>query len=112
MTRDELKQIYYLDQELKMWRKELDGIQTQLTETNEIHPAIKDIEFVIEDMLGEIQIQKKKIIDFIMQIEDSLIRQAMFYRHVSLMDWNEVAQKIGGGNTGDGIRKMHDRFME
>jgi len=130
MKKEELKQIYYLNQEIEMWREELNVIKGKsLVKGQEITgmprgsngPAdtvgnlateVANIEFVIEGKLREIQLQRKKIMDYINEIEDSLMRQIMFYRHISLMSWKVAAKSIGGGNTDDGIRKMHDRFVE
>ena len=32
--------------------------------------------------------------------------------HVNGLTWDQVAAHIGGGNTGDSVRKMHDRFLK
>ncbi len=57
------------------------------------------------DLLAEINA-------WIESIEDSLLRQVITLRHVSGCTWDEVAAKIGGGNTGESVRKMHDRYFD
>ncbi len=52
-----------------------------------------------------------KILDFIDKIDDALLRLAISLRFVNGLSWNQVALHIGGGNTGDGIRKQCDRFL-
>ena len=130
MTKEELKQIFYLNKEIVMWQRELDRLQCQslakgqtLTgmpkgadgptdSVGSVVAEIDDIQCVIKGKLIEIQLQRKKIIDYIDGIDDSLIRQIMFYRHISLLSWKEVAQNICGRNSGDGLRIMHDRYLE
>ena len=62
-------------------------------------------------LLAQVQVQRKKIIKFIQGIDDSLMKQIIFYRHISCMTWNEVADIIGGGNTEMGVRKAYSRFV-
>lgn len=128
MTKAELGQIYYLLKEVKMWEKELDRLQCQSlvkgqTLTGMPHSsglsdraadtAIRktDIESIISGKLSEIQLQRDKIIDYINSIEDSMIRQIVFYRHVSCMTWQQVAEEVGGRNSAESIRQQYKRFM-
>lgn len=129
MTKKELSQIYYLNRELVMWQRELEKVQCEsLVKCQEITDmprgsgisdvvgnrvvSIDNIEVIITGKLLEIQIQRGRIMTYINSIEDSLLRQILFYRHVSCMKWNQVAMAIGGDNTGDCIRKMHDRYLK
>jgi len=50
--------------------------------------------------------------EYIDAIDDSLIRQIITLRHVCGLTWGEVAARVGGGNTAESVRKMHDRFFE
>lgn len=128
MTKVELGQIYYLLKEVKMWEKELDRLQCQSlvkgqTLTGMPHsPGLSDkvadaavrktdIELIISGKLTEIQLQRDKIINYINGIEDSIIRQIVFYRHVSCMTWKQVAEEIGGRNSAESIRQQYKRFM-
>ena len=129
MTREELKQIYYLNKEVKMWQKELERLQCmslikrqQITgmphvpgvsdKVGDLAATMADIEAIIRGKLAEIQIQRRKIIEYINSIDDSLLRQITFLRNVSCMTWEQVAASIGGGNTPDSVRKMYNRFLE
>lgn len=47
-----------------------------------------------------------------MTVDDSLVRRAMYLRHVCCKSWNAVAMDIGGDNTADTIRMAHDRFIK
>ena len=48
---------------------------------------------------------------FICSINDSLTRRIMRFRVIDGLKWREVAQKIGGNNTEDGVRAIYNRFM-
>lgn len=50
--------------------------------------------------------------EFITSVKDSRMRRIINLRIVENLSWNEVADRIGGGNTEDGVRKAFARFME
>lgn len=129
MTKTELKQIFYLNKEIEMWQKELDKIQCKslvkcqiITDmprgggtsdkTADIAIEVACIEKIISGKLLDIQYQRKKIINYINEIDDSLLRQVMFLRNVSCMQWNQVANEIGGDNSDDSVKKMYYRFLK
>lgn len=129
MTKEELKQIYYINKEIKMWQRELERLQCKsLVKGQEITgmPFISgtsdkvgdlatekaEVEAIINGKLAEIQIQRKKIMNYINSIDDSLLRQIMFFRNVSCMTWNMIAREMGSNNSPDCIRKIYDRHFE
>lgn len=64
--------------------------------------------------LRKLQRQKEDIECFVDGIEDSIIRRIFEYRHLEgsyRLSWQQVAVKIGGGNTADGVRMVHDRYL-
>lgn len=128
MTKKELKQIYNLNREVEMWQRELDKKQCRsIVGSQEITGMpfgsgtsdrvadmacdIVETEMIIRGRLAEIQQQRKKIMGYINSIDDSLIRQIIFYRYVSCMEWWEVAGSIGGNNTANGVRMACERFL-
>ena len=60
----------------------------------------------------EIQRLRDEAVEYIYSIPDSLTRQIIYYRCVSLMSWRRVAYEVGGNNTPDGVRMIYNRFME
>lgn len=59
--------------------------------------------------------QKRRIEDFIDDIPDSETRRIFRYRYISgkrRWSWQRIAVKIGGGNTADGVRMIHNRYLE
>ena len=50
--------------------------------------------------------------EFIASVKDSHMRRIINLRVVDGLPWNKVADRIGGENTDDSVRKAFDRFME
>ena len=127
LTKDELKQIYYINKEIQMWQRELEKIRSQglvksptISDTpkggqkfdiSDYVSAIADYEAVIRGLLAKVQIQRKKIIEYIEGVDDSLMKQIIFYRCVSCMTWQEVADAVGGNNTENSVKKAYSRFL-
>ena len=116
MTRKELEQIYYINKEIKMWQKELDKLHCKSLVAS---PVIDDmprgsgisdktaqfaierdeVKEIISGKLAEIQVQRKKIMNYINDIDDSLLRQIIFLRNVSCMSWREVAMELNSNEN-------------
>lgn len=50
--------------------------------------------------------------EFIAGVDDSRIRRIITLRFIDNLSWNKVADRIGGNNTEDSVRKAFTRFME
>lgn len=128
MTKEELKEIYSINQEIKMWQRELGRLQCKslvkgqeitgmpfITGTSDkvgdLVSTMADIEAIIRGKLAEIQMQRKKIMQYIDSIDDSLLRQIMFLRNVSCMNWKQIASELGGYNSEECIKKMYQRHF-
>ena len=128
MTKSDLEQIYYLNRELKMWETELErvrckslvgsplpgnshgsGVSDKVADRAE---RIIELENRIIAKRDEIQRLRDEAVEYIYSIPDSLTRQIIYYRCVSLMNWRRVAYEVGGNNTPDGVRMIYNRFME
>ena len=128
MTKPELEQIYYLNRELKMWETELErvrckslvgsplpgnshgsGVSDKVADRAE---RIIELENRIVAKRDEIQRLRDEAVEYIYGIPDSLTRQIVYYRCVSLMNWRRVAYEVGGNNTPDGVRMIYNRFMD
>lgn len=126
VTADELKQIYYINGEIKMWQRELERLQCKsLVKGQEItdmprgsgtsdkvaDAAIErvEVETIIKGKLAEIQVQRKKIMDYINGVDDSLLRQIMFFRNVSCMSWGQVAKELG--STENCVKQIYSRHF-
>lgn len=128
MERKQLMQLRYLNSEIKMWRDKLAELEKEsvvkATPTDAVggrsvgkfnsnveNLAVRtaDIKSVIEGKLTEIKLLQFDIMQYINTLDDSLLRQIVFYRCVSCLSWEAVAVRIGGGNTADAVRKRFDR---
>ena len=127
MTKAELEQIYYLNRELKMWETELErvrckslvgsplpgnshgsGVSDKVADRAE---RIIELENRIIAKRDEIQRLRDEAVEYIYSIPDSLTRQIIYYRCVSLMSWRRVAYEVGGYNTAESVRQIYSRFM-
>ena len=126
MTSKQLDQIYYLAREKRMWENKLreipditavryegtgggSGTSSPVANIAEQREKIREI---ISAKLMEISYIEREILEYIGAIDDSLIRQIMTYRHIELKTWVQVALAVGGDNTADSVRKMHDRYLK
>lgn len=126
-----LSQLYWLNKEKKMWQRELDRINNQSLAKGQDYtkeravfgssPGGKpehitgdkdELKRLIDEQQRKIDAEEKRMMEYILTIEDSLIRQIVHYRCVCLLPWNVVALEIGGGNTADSVRMQFKRFME
>ena len=122
MTKSDLEQIYYLNRELKMCETELErvrckslvgsplpgnshgsGVSDKVADRAE---RIIELENRIIAKRDEIQRLRDEAVEYIYSIPDSLTRQIIYYRCVSLMSWRKVAYEVGGKNTEDSVKKI------
>ena len=127
MTIKQLEQIYYLTKEKRMWENRLrelpditavkydsigvsnSGISSPVQQIVEQREKIREI---ISAKLVEISFVEREILEYICSIDDSIMRQIMTHRHIELKSWLQVANTIGGNNTADSVRMMHDRYLK
>lgn len=129
MTREELKQIYYINKEIKMWQRELDRLQCKSligsqsldgmpkgsgTSDKVADLAIEkeEIREIINGKLTEIQVQRKRILNYIESISDSTTRQIVYLYCVSNLNWHQVARELGEGYTADGVKQTYYRHLK
>ena len=65
--------------------------------------------------LRRLKRQKARIEAFVDGIPDSITRRIFRMRYIDgsyRPTWTKIGRKIGGGNSGDGVRKKHDRYIQ
>lgn len=128
MTSADLKQTYYIQNEIKLCEAELrelkhssltgsrmDGMPRGSNRGDKVADRaiqIADLETKIERLRDKMLDAQLEIWDFIGTVDDSMIRQIIIYRHIKLMSWTATAHRIGGGNTAEGCRKTYARWMK
>ena len=64
--------------------------------------------------LSQLKKAKQDIEEYIDDIGDSLTRRIFEHRYLkgkAMPSWQSVAFKIGGGNTSDSVRMVHNRYL-
>lgn len=85
------------------------GISSPVQKIAEQREKIREL---ISMKLAEISVAEREILEYIFSINDSQIRRIMRLRHIELKSWLQVANDIGGNNTADSVRMMHDRYLK
>ena len=129
MTLRELSKLYYLkktiehdalrlaelNSRLQPGSMNIDGMPRNPNTKNlleEVVPLIIEAKKRIEEEQEQFIREQIKIEQYIRSIDDYQIRLILLYRFVDLMPWNQVARKIGGNNTEDGVKKACYRFLK
>lgn len=89
MTKQELKSLYWL-------RKEIQREKRILAEGRR---------------MNELQSKYDAICAEIYAVKDSQVRLILLLRYVDGMSWRNIAARVGGGNTSDSVRMIHNRFL-
>lgn len=77
-----------------------------------IAAEIADLQIIIDSKRKMCVSHYNRIMRYVAEIDDSLMRQIITYRHVDMMTWRNIAQKIGGGNSEDSLRMAYKRYLE
>ena len=130
MTLKELSQLYYLKKEIGRDQERLEAIRCKSYPRGSnvtgmpagggfIESAIDnntaeviDLEGIIEAKVKQCIHERNRLERYIADIPDSQVRQIFTYRFVDGMSWVQVAHRIGGGNTEDGVKKVCYRYLD
>lgn len=76
----------------------------------------KSLLYARKSILANLEIELLETLNqvekFIASVEDSRMRRIITLRVIDNLSWNGVADRIGGGNTEDSVKKSFYRFME
>ena len=67
--------------------------------------TLASLEMELLEMLNQVE-------EFIASLDDSRMRRIITLRFIENLSWNKVADRIGGNNTEDSVKKAFYRFME
>jgi len=129
MTRNELSQIFYLGNELKLWREELQTLEHRMEQcgrwpsgmprsggvsdpTGELASELANCKLMLGCKEVEIQIQRNRVIKFINEINNSYMRQIIYLRCVLCMEWENIATRMGGGANSVNLRQAFNRYIK
>ena len=130
MNNEMLSEAFYLEQEIDEWKKQLARLRSaSLTpelsmdkghgrggkvsdSTGDLATEIADLERKIRKKVYELTRMKNRIAEYILGIEDSQTRLIFHLRVFDLMTWNAIADKIGGMNSEDSVKKRYYRYLK
>ncbi len=128
MTIQELSQLYHLNREIEQEKRRLQELEAAATDTavkisglphvggisdkTAIAAQIADCRGVVEAKIQRSMVEYNRLNRYIANVPDSLTRQIMALRFVNGMSWNQVAMRVGGGNTADGVRMLVNRYLK
>lgn len=133
MNKNQLRQLRHFKSEIRLLKQQIDNLESEIV-TDRVrgsdveHPYIEKTYIIrglaydrrkIKRLKEKLQRRVDDLIDLVVEIneyietiDDSLLRQVIILRHVNGLTWDQVAAEVGGGNTGNTLQKMHDRYFE
>lgn len=131
MTLHDLSQLYYLNREIEYNKARLEELRANsdapfspvitglphnpsYSGSKIEHEVIEiiNLERLIENKIKRCELEYVRLQQFINDIPDSLTRQIYQYRFVNGLDWAQVAEHIGGGNTEEAVKKRCYRYLK
>lgn len=129
MTKDDLENLSALNRELKHDLERLHELEAAVSgRTSSISGLphigvlqdhiglylgiIDELNHIIMERVLKSVLEYAKLNQFVNNIDDPLIRQAILHHYVDGLSWHQTAARIGGGNTADGIRLKVDRYLQ
>lgn len=116
MTRERIEQLYYLNIEIMNDTEELVSLKSRARLGGVWHEGdeayIAEEERRLAEKIERCEAERAVLERFIADIDDVLTRRIMHLRYEKGMSWDAVAFMTGGINTGEGVRKIAERFLE
>ena len=116
MTVKEINHLYYINKEIEQMQRELNDLKTQnfyksnvltgMPKGNSEYDVfsdyaedVKTLEDMLQYNLKKLQIERKKIEEFLSSIEDVELRLIIRLRAVNNMKWEEIGAQLGMDRT-------------
>ena len=129
VTKEDLMQVYYIDKEIALWKEELERLEkssyasgtgfSRVAKTGRISDRVAEIalkkaetEEKIRKKIIELEKVRSEVTDYILDIEDCQTRLIFKLRCLNLMSWNEVADRVGGMNSENSVKKRFYRYLD
>lgn len=128
MTVQQLSQLYYLRMEVQADRERIRRLEEKIAPgapdlsgmpkppepgrpTERQAAMIADLKAQLAERIQDCEREQQRLEAYISTIPDSLTRLIFRYRFSDCLRWDEVAQKLGGGNTPQGVKKRCYRYL-
>ena len=130
MTLKELSQLYYLKKEIARDSAKLEELRAMVgcipspktdgmprssprvdSSAAELAADIVDLRAIISAKQSQLLHERARLERYINDIDDSLTRLIFAFRFIDGMDWQSVADSIGGGNTDGSVKMTCYRYL-
>lgn len=128
MNLHDLSQLYWLRREIKLDEERLrelesraynapgsgaagGGRQPESSRTERYALELAAIHATVAAKQAQCVAERQRLETYIAGIDDSLTRQIYTLRFVDGLTWEQVAARIGGGNTADSVRMACYRYL-
>lgn len=128
MTIDELKNYRKLLYTIRYWKREYEDLTkasftrspglTGMPGSGEISDptserALRETKMLqrIQRLVTEQEREAERIMEWIETLDDPLMKVIFHARYIRGKSWTAVAMAVGGDNSPDGIRMMHNRYL-
>ncbi|MBE6624570.1 MAG: hypothetical protein E7622_02875 [Ruminococcaceae bacterium] len=121
MTMEQLKRLHALNKEIELEKERLYSMRCVQGRVNlngialiyedDFAEDVAVLEEKIKTHLKDCLALYREILDFVNAIPDPLIRLIVSLRYINGLEWEQVALHIGGGNTGESVRKACERHL-
>lgn len=129
MTIEDLRELFYLDKLIDYENEQLDNLRAKLDlhspaisdmpkasgakdKIGEVVPEIVDKTRQIEMDVRDLEERRNCLQEFIRVLPNIRIRLIMSLRFIDRLPWTMVAEKIGGMETEDTVKKACYRYLE
>lgn len=129
MTIEDLRELFYLDKLIDYENERLDDLRAKLDlhsptisdmpkasgakdKIGEVVPEIVDKTRQIEMDVCDLEARRNRLQGFIRVLPNIRIRLIMTLRFIDRLPWTEVAEKIGGRETEDTVKKACYRYLD
>ena len=85
---------------------------SQSNKLDDIVPDIADEKTKLALKRAEYKARVNEIESYIYSIENENLRLIFLYRYVDMLNWQQVADKIGGNCTEASVRQAHSRYLK
>lgn len=109
MTRQELSRLHWLGRDIEREQRQLDGLRERGAGDE---AELDELARRLETHLRQSRREYVRLTEYIQSVADPQMRLILHLRYVNGLSWRQIAQRLGGGNTEDGVRMMRSRFLQ
>lgn len=109
MTAKELNQLYYLNKEIDLYEREMRRLERSGIENPDEKIRLDDTLRVLGGLREDAAVKRMRILEYIRGIDDSYIRQILYWRNIRCKSWAAVGLKMNIPE--DTVKKAYYRFI-